>query len=302
MTPQWLAQTERSNLFALRSLVWITSVLGRRVGQWLLFPICFYFLLFSVTARRASKQYLTRAFGRPARWREVFQHYFTFAKVALDRIFLLSDRDDMFDIRTFAEQQVLDMAAKKQGAILLGAHLGSFEVLRTVGEQRRGAAVRMLMFEDNAQKLNAVLSAINANFRLNVVGLGKLDSMLKISEFLEAGELIGILGDRGINDAGQVSIPFLGEDAKFPDAPFRLAAMLRCPVFLMVGLYRGGNRYDLYFEPLIDGARVDRKERDRVIQSWQRHYVERLEHYCRIAPYNWFNFYDFWKSDDNSKT
>jgi predicted LPLAT superfamily acyltransferase len=81
-----------------------------------------------------------------------------------------------------------------------------------------------------------------------------------------------------------------------------LAAMLRCPVYLMVGLYRGDNRYDLYFEPLIDGASVDRKERDRVIQSWQLRYVERLEHYCRIAPYNWFNFYDFWNSDDNTKT
>ena len=297
-----MAQAERSNLFALRALVWITSVLGRRIGHWLLYPICVYFLMFSLNARRASKQYLTRVFGRPARWREVFQHYFTFAKVALDRIFLLSDRGDLFEIRTFGEQPVLDMAANKQGAILLGAHLGSFEVLRAVGEQRRGAAVRILMFEDNAQKLNAVLSAINSNFKLNIVGLGKLDSMLKISEHLEAGELIGILGDRGISAAGQVSIPFLGDDAKFPDAPFRLAAMLRCPVYLMVGLYRGDNRYDLYFEPLIDGMSVDRKDRDCVIQSWQRRYVERLEHYCRIAPYNWFNFYDFWNSDDNSKT
>ena len=24
-------------------------------------------------------------------------------------------------------------------------------------------------------------------------------------------------------------------------------------------------------------------------------YVERLEAYCRMAPFNWFNFYDFWQ-------
>ena len=302
MTPRWIAQVERSNLLALRALVSIASVLGRRIGHWLLYPICMYFLIFSLNARRASKQYLTRAFGRPARWHEVFQHYLTFAKVALDRIFLLSDRDDLFDIRTFGEQPVLDMAAKKQGAILLGAHLGSFEVLRAVSQRRRGTVVQMLMFEENARKLNAVLSKINANFKSNIIGLGKLDSMLKISEHIEAGELIGILGDRGISEAGQIAVPFFGDDAKFPDSPFRLAAMLRCPVYLMVGLYRGGNRYDLYFEPLIDGAPVGRNERDRVMRSWQRHYVERLEHYCRIAPYNWFNFYDFWNSDDDTKT
>ena len=23
-------------------------------------------------------------------------------------------------------------------------------------------------------------------------------------------------------------------------------------------------------------------------------YVARLDHYCRSAPYNWFNFYELW--------
>jgi len=25
------------------------------------------------------------------------------------------------------------------------------------------------------------------------------------------------------------------------------------------------------------------------------HYADRLTHYCRLAPYNWFNFFDFWQ-------
>jgi predicted LPLAT superfamily acyltransferase len=298
MNPQWLAQAERSNIFALRILVWITTVLGRRVGQWLLYPICFYFILFSVKARRASKQYLARALGRPAGWRDVFQHYRTFATVALDRVFLLNDRFDLFDIQSYGHEPLLDLVDHKRGALLLGAHIGSFEILRAIAEKGRGVTVRMLMFEDIARKLNAVLHAINPNFKMNIIGLGKLDSMLKIGEHLDAGELVGMLGDRAISATGQVKIKFFGQDAEFPDAPFRLAAMLKCPVILMVGLYRGGNRYDLYFEQLVDGLPVGRNERARVIQSWQRLYVERLEYYCRMAPYNWFNFYDFWNADD----
>jgi predicted LPLAT superfamily acyltransferase len=27
----------------------------------------------------------------------------------------------------------------------------------------------------------------------------------------------------------------------------------------------------------------------------QQRYAERLSHFCRIAPYNWFNFFDFWQ-------
>lgn len=295
MTPQWLAQAERSNVFALRFLVWITSLLGRRIGRWLLYPICAYFLLFSVTARRASKQYLTRVLGRPATWRDSFQHYLTFSTVALDRIFLLTDRYHLFDIRCTGEQPLLDLVAQHKGALLLGAHMGSFEVLRAIGEQRRSATVRMLMFEDNARKLNAVLSAINAEFKLSVIGLGKIDSMLKIKEHLDAGELVGMLGDRALSADGQIPLPFFGQQAEFPDAPFRLAAMLRCPIYFMVGLYRGGNRYDLHFEPLIDGATMARGEREQAILAGQQRYVERLEHYCRSAPYNWFNFFNFWK-------
>lgn len=295
MNTQWLAQSERSNVLAIRSLVWIASTLGRRVAQLLLYPICLYFLLFSVRARRASKHYLQRVLGRPATWRDVFQHYFTFAAVNLDRIFLLRGRYDLFDIRCYGEEPLLERVATKQGAFLLGAHLGSFEMPRAIGENCRSVTVRMLMFEENARKLNAVLSAVNPHFALSIIGMGRFDSMLKISESLQAGELVGMLGDRVMNESGPISLPFLGSQAEFPIAPFRLAAMLKKPVFLMVGLYRGGNRYDLYFEQLVNGEPVERKDRQRVIDSWQRRYVERLEHYCRLAPYNWFNFYDFWQ-------
>jgi predicted LPLAT superfamily acyltransferase len=32
-----------------------------------------------------------------------------------------------------------------------------------------------------------------------------------------------------------------------------------------------------------------------LIEQALKRYAQRLEHYCRMAPYNWFNFYDFWK-------
>jgi predicted LPLAT superfamily acyltransferase len=72
--------------------------------------------------------------------------------------------------------------------------------------------------------------------------------------------------------------------------------MLRSPVLLMVGVYRGGNRYDLYFEELMDMGLTEGLPRNELIRQAQQRYVARIEHYCRNAPYNWFNFYDFWKT------
>ncbi|MNC90705.1 hypothetical protein D3C83_68350 [compost metagenome] len=71
--------------------------------------------------------------------------------------------------------------------------------------------------------------------------------------------------------------------------------MLEKPVVLMLGLYRGGNGYDIYFEELADTRQMSRAQRDRALADAVRNYVTRLEHYCRIAPYNWFNFHDVWK-------
>ncbi|MEO6024525.1 MAG: acyl-CoA synthetase [Burkholderiales bacterium] len=296
MTPQWLAQRERSNVLAIRFIVWIATVLGRRATQLFLYPICLYFVTFSLKARRASREYLRRVLDREPTWRDLFRHYFTFATVTLDRIYLLRGREDPFDIHLHGEELIAELLAKGQGALLLGAHFGSFEIGRVLGRLRRDHRIRMMMFGENAQKIQTVLSALNPEFASSIISMGKLDSMIKLGHYLNDGEFVGMLGDRLLADGNQVSLPFLGAPATFPMAPYWLASILKQPVVLMVGLYRGGNRYDLYFEKLIDVTHVDRKDRARITQEWLKLYVARLEHYCRLAPFNWFNFYDFWET------
>ena len=118
--------------------------------------------------------------------------------------------------------------------------------------------------------------------------------MLALGERLEAGDLVGVLADRTLGAEATIRVPFLGEPAAFPTGPMRMAAALRQRVFLMMGLYRGGNRYDVFFEPLADFTHVERQGRDAMIEAAIRNYVARLEHYVRLAPDNWFNFHDFW--------
>lgn len=295
MTQPWLDQRERGSILGLRLIVFIAGLLGRAAARAALVPVCLYFLLFSVKARAASRKYLTRALGRRPRVADLFRHYFTFATVALDRLFLLKRRYDLFETRLHGEavmQQVLD---RGEGCLLLGAHLGSFEILRGLGLSRR-LDVAMLMFEENARSIGRVARAIDPALADKVIALGRFDSMLRLHERLQQQDWVGILGDRSLDPAGEVQVPFLGEPAGFPVAPFRIALMLKRPVVLMVGLYRGGNRYDLYFEPLFDPRAVARAERDAATEEAVRRFALRLEHYCREAPFNWFNFYDFWAS------
>ncbi|MBK7647361.1 MAG: acyl-CoA synthetase [Betaproteobacteria bacterium] len=291
----WLRQQERSNLAILKLMVWISLTFGRTIGRVVLYGIAAYFVLFSPRARRFSRDYLHLALNRWAEWSDGFRHVFSFASTIHDRIYLLNDRFDLFDIDIIGAEAVEESARNHPGAFLLGAHLGSFEVLRAVGRGKGGLKVAMLMYEENARKINATLEAINPAASQDIIPLGHMNSMLQARDKLDAGYVVGMLADRSLTDDATVDCEFLGKPAPFPLGPFRMAAMLRRPVFFMTGLYLGGNRYQLHFEPLADFSQTTREERDTAIHAAMQHYADRLTHFCHLAPYNWFNFFNFWQ-------
>jgi hypothetical protein len=300
--PPWLRQQERSNLAILRLMVWISLTLGRRFGRLVLYGIATYYVLFAPKARRASRQYLRRALNRWAEWGDGFRHVFYFASTIHDRIYLLNDRFDLFDIEIIGADALHAALEKQPGALLIGAHLGSFEVLRAVGRGKAGLKIAMLMYEENARKINQTLEAINPAATQDIIALGQPESMLAARDKLEQGYLVGMLADRGLGDDAMVAHEFLGAPAPLPVGPFRMAAMLRRPVFFMTGLYLGANRYQIHFEPLADFSVRSTQTREEAIFAAQRRYADRLSHFCRVAPYNWFNFFDFWQKDPCADT
>jgi predicted LPLAT superfamily acyltransferase len=299
MSGQWLQKPARSNFYAVRALAWTGLMLGRPVARAVLVPVAAYYLLFDATARAASRDYLARVTGqRPSIWK-IFQHMFTFATVALDRVYFLTDRWSLFDIRPHGEERLAEHSRRNKGCFLMGAHIGSFEALRMLG-RRRQVHVNLVMFEEHAHHVARVMHAINPDLDQDVIALGKPDSMLRVIEQLDNGIWVGMLADRAISDRGMVEVPFLGGVASFPVAPFRIAALTGRPIILMMGIYRGANRYDLYFETLVDKAVLPREGRDEVIEQWIGLYARRLEYYCRQAPFNWFNFFAFWPDDEKT--
>ena len=298
MKQAWLAQGERANFGALRLLVWIALKLGRPIARAVLAPVSLYFLIFSARARVASRSYLARVLGRAPSLRDIYRHFYAFATVALDRVYFLADRWEGFDVSLHGEDLLVEQIGQARGCFLLGAHVGSFESLRTLG-RRKDVAVKLVMFESNARNVSRMSRAINPDLERDVISLGAPDSMIRVIEQLDRGAWVGMLGDRALSEHGLVRVSFLGGSSALPTAPFRIAAMTGRPVILMLGLYRGGNRYELHFEMLVDSPSFDRAGRDETIRVWAQRYADRLAHHCRSAPFNWFNFYDFWLADEH---
>jgi predicted LPLAT superfamily acyltransferase len=290
--PEWTRRPERGSVSLVRFMAWLSLRAGRGPSRVLVRAIAAYFFATARVARRASRRFLERVHGRPSTLAERYGLFFSFSATIHDRVYFLKDRFDLFDIQVHGAQLV-----GEDGAILMGAHLGSFEALRACGRHMGHRRVVIAMYEENARRLNAVLAAIAPGCMQDIVSVGHAGSMLELAARLDEGALVGVLGDRILGDEPSIEVDFLGHPAPFPTGPMRLAAALRRRVIFITGLYRGGNRYEIHFAPLADFSNLDglsRAERERFTQEAVRAYAHRLEDYAREAPDNWFNFHDFW--------
>ncbi|WP_409300627.1 glycosyl transferase [Pseudomonas sp. KCJK8993] len=302
----WAERRERGSFWLMKLTAFGVRTLGRRVLSPLLYAIVLYFFLFGRSARRSIWQYqlrLARFHQRedllPSQ-RRVFGQFMAFAEALLDKL-------DVWNGKLRLEQiEILDPAGLRQqlrgerGQLLVGAHLGNLEVCRALAELGEQVTMNVLVHTRHAERFNRLLGEAGAS-NLRLVQVSELDPaiMLQLSQRLERGEWLAIAGDRvPLHGGRNVQVDFLGQPAAFPQGPWLLAGLLKCPVNLLLCLKQQG-RYRVILEPFTEAVQWKRNDRQQVIAHWAARYAERLGQYCLQAPQQWFNFYPFWKTDDN---
>lgn len=294
---EWRQIPEAGTVLGIRLLVLLARLCGRRAAGWFLYLVALYYAIVRGPVRRASRDYLRRV-GQPATFGNVIRHLHTFARVSLDRLFFFTGRWEPFRVEQQNHAQLVEAAGTGRGVLLLGAHLGSFEVMRSRARQF-GVPINAVADYSNAERVNRVARSLSPDVETRLISLADdaLGAMLAIRAAIDRGELVAMLGDRrspGKPDTRVVVAPFLGADAAFPAGPWLLAHTLRCPVYFVAGVFTPPNHYALHFELLADEVRLDRKDRAAALARYVRAYAAMLETYVRSSPMNWFNFYDFW--------
>lgn len=277
--------------------------MGRPAARCLLYPITLYFLLTAGHARRSSKRFLRRAGLERVDLRHVFRHLHTFSAVILDRVFFMRGDLEQFDIRMHFGPGVREHFSGKQGALLMGAHLGSFDAMRALGLEHREVNLRVLMEHGHNELITRMLETLNPQFAETIIPLGRPDTLLQAREWVEQGGTVALLGDRILaadkeSRERAVTCNFLAHRARFPTGPVKLAGLLGIPIMLFFGIYRGGRCYDVYVEWFCEGEIPALKADVDTMTAYVQRFADRLEEFARSAPYNWFNFYDFWGSED----
>ncbi|GAN54051.1 hypothetical protein [Tanticharoenia sakaeratensis] len=284
---------ELGNQSAMAVLVALAQRLGRRRLSRLIWPVSLYYLLTHRTARRGSRAYLRRVFGRSPTWIESLRHIQAFALVILDRVYFLGKPNAAPLTRVSGGKAILDALSEGRGCILIGAHIGSFEALRAVGRDVR-IRMRILMYRAIVGGATRRLEALDPGYEDAIIPIGEPDTMLRVAEALRRNEVVGMLGDRAPDIGRYLQRELLGGAVDLPEGPLRLAAVTGAPVVLFRALRLRDGTYDVRFEPL--GISPDTvTPRRAFVDAGLDRYVAWMENLCRRNPFSWFNFYDFWK-------
>jgi predicted LPLAT superfamily acyltransferase len=299
---QWIERPEGGSALGMKLLCKFALLCGRTAARLLLYPITLYFLIRRGPERRASRHYLERINGRKATLLEVAKHIHSFAAVTLDRAFLMAERFKRFDIQVHGIEQLRNAWNERHGVLVFGAHVGSFDALRVLAELRTDIKTRVVLDIEHSATMMTILRALNPAMAASIINARQdgASTALAIKEALDETALVTLLVDRARPGNAVVSTEFLGHAAPFPASPWLLAAALKVPVVLCFGLYGGGNRYDLHFELFADKLVIDRANRSSALSAIVQRYADRLAHHARLAPYNWFNFYDFWHDQETA--
>jgi predicted LPLAT superfamily acyltransferase len=293
----WLEQRERGLSWLMAASFRLATVCGRGPMKLPVAAVALWYCLFDRTAARASRQWLAVVFGRPARFAEVYRHLRTFSQVTLDRVFLLTGKTRGLRFDRHGREHLTAQVATGRGAMLLGAHLGSYEAMRAGGADDR-VPIQIVGHFANARQINALLSRLDPTQAAQVIHLedDPVGAMARVRARLELGDLVAAMGDRvGLSDRSE-RVTFFGRPAAFATGPFLLAHLLRCPVYLVFGLYREPGTYELHCEPFAERVDLPRGVREEALRQLVVRYAARVEHHARRAPFNWFNFFDFWSA------
>jgi predicted LPLAT superfamily acyltransferase len=317
--PHWASKKERGVYWGLRFMLFIYRILGKRVFSVLLIPIIAYFFLFVPTAREASRTFLNRVYAAPRGQkvfskkpglRQTFHHFLCFGGSILDSFSawagLISSQDIIFeDLERF--QKVKEAG---RGGVFISSHLGNMEVCRALGQKVLGLKLNVLVHTKHSENFNRLMHETNKNSAISVIEVTDFgpDTAMMLSNKVSKGEFVVIVGDRiPVGPSERITfVNFFGKPAPFPQGPFILAALLKCPVYSIFCMKSEG-LYNVLFERLAQSIEMPRTNREEVLEKWLSRYAERLEDYCLRDPYQWYNFFDFWSQSnqvtiDNQKS
>lgn len=290
----WKGKT-RGGAIGYRIFIFFLKNINIRFSYAVLRVVAAYFWLFS---DRKPLLYFYRDrlhFNKRDSYKSIYRNYVMLGECLLDKIVVMAGLKNKFTYDFVGEEYLHQLAKEKKGGILIGAHVGNWEIAGQLLE-RIETKVHIVMLDAEHQKIKELLNDVMKEKKISIIPItNSYDHLYSIEEALKNGEFIAIHGDRFLTGAKTVACNFLGKEAQFPTGPFYMASKFKVPVCFVSAIKK--SRYHYQFnatKPEISPFPSHLKTRNRDLEKLVEPYVKNLELIVQENPTQWFNFYPFW--------
>jgi predicted LPLAT superfamily acyltransferase len=217
----------------------------------------------------------------------------------IDKTAILSGYGKKFTYEFDGEDYLRQM---KNGGILLGAHIGNWEVSGQLLDRLK-TKINLLVYDGEHQKIKQYLSSHEVDKSIQFIVIkDDYSHIYSINNALDNRELVAIHGDRYTESSKTDIFNFMGYDAKFPTGPFYLAAKFNVPISFTFAMKAGKYHYHFYASPPFNIKETPRtKGSSDIIKTAMKDYISTLESILRKNPVHWFNYFDFWEGAVKNK-
>lgn len=258
-----------------------------------------YYLLIRTSARKSVNYYLRHRFpdqGKIRHFLSATYYLYQFGKVLIDQAAMgILDRE-CFHVEFPGQENLYNLAQKRKGMVLLTTHAGNWQTAMATMDHI-GTRVNLLFNIANDEGRHFFdLAGHRERFHF-IAPTGFLGGMVEATNALRAGEIVAIMGDRAWG-AKTIEIEFLGEKAAFPITPYYLTAVTGADLVVSLTVRTGRMSFTIGADHISGDRDWTQVPRDEAVKTLMQRYVSCLETYLEKNPYMWFNFFDFWGTNN----
>lgn len=293
MAGEWEGKS-KGTVLGYKIFIFLIRKLGVRAAYGLLYFVAFYYFLFAGKSNRSIYYYFRKRLGYS--WLKsifsIYKSYFVFGKTIIDKAAISSGLKDRFTHECDGVENIIALLDKRQGGIMISAHVGNFEIAEYFFQDiDTRSQISLVTTDAEHRNIKEYMEKVTIRSKVKFILVKEdLSHIFEINNALGKGELVCFTGDRYMKGQKVMTESLLGKEANFPAGPFLLASRLGVPVLFVYVMKETNKHYHLY------ARRAEVKNRD--AQGLLKKYTQSVEWMLKKYPLQWFNYFDFWETDD----
>ncbi|MBS4012499.1 MAG: lysophospholipid acyltransferase family protein [Bacteroidetes bacterium] len=292
----WSGKTKGGPL-GYRIFIFLLKHFNIRIAYFVLIFVAFWFFLFS------NKQGIRFYFRHVLKYsyfktqKSIYRNYYIFGQVLLDRIAIAAGFSTKFSFNFEGEHFLHKMAEENTGGILVGAHVGNWEIAGKLLE-RINAKINILMYDGEQHYIRDLVGSVMRKYNIEIIYIkeNSNDYLFKIAEALKNKEIIAMHGDRFLPGTNNAVKNFMGFEAEFPTGSVYLASKYNVPVVYVSAMKEKTTHYHFFATPpKLYKYPANLKTRKQELSAMMDDYIAEMERVVKQYPLQWFNYHQFWK-------